>query len=92
MLYPIAPLRDSLSKTLKPGFEKALKRIFRILDKDNDGYLSDEELTDFQADVFGDRLTKIHITAFKEVLLNECDDYDEAQATKGITFEAFKAF
>jgi len=47
VLYPIAPLHDSCTKTLRPDFEKALLRIFRILDADNDGYLSDEELTDF---------------------------------------------
>jgi Ca2+-binding EF-hand superfamily protein len=36
-----------MSKTLKPDFEKALLRIFRILDTDSDGYLNDEELTRF---------------------------------------------
>jgi Ras family protein T1 len=96
VLFPIAPLRDSLKKSLRPEFDKALKRIFRILDRDNDGYLSDEELAEFQADVFGEKLQRNHITAFKEVLLSECENagivYDEAQAQKGITFEAFKAF
>lgn len=48
VLFPVAPLHDSLSKKLKPGFERALLRIFRICDKDNDGYLSDDELKDFQ--------------------------------------------
>lgn len=47
VLYPIAPLHDSLNKTLKPAFERALLRIFRILDKDCDGYLNDDELIDF---------------------------------------------
>lgn len=47
VLYPISPLHDSMSKTLKPDFEKALLRIFRILDTDSDGYLNDEELTRF---------------------------------------------
>ena len=52
VLYPIAPLHDSMTKMLKPDFEKALLRIFRILDSDNDGYLNDEELTIFQQKVF----------------------------------------
>ena len=39
VLYPIAPLYDSMTKTLRPDFEKALLRIFRILDWNNDGYL-----------------------------------------------------
>ena len=45
-----------MSKSFKPQFEKALKRIFRILDRDCDGYLNDEELVEFQAEVFGQRL------------------------------------
>lgn len=28
----------------------------------------------------------------KDVLVRECEDFDEAQALKGITFEAFKTF
>ncbi len=92
VLYPIAPLHDSCTKMLRPDFEKALLRIFRILDTDNDGYLSDEELTDFQKKVFNQTLKKNYITAFKELLVLECDDFDAAEADKGITFEAFKTF
>jgi len=40
-------LHDSLTKTLKIEFERALLRIFRMSDKDGDGMLSDEELKDF---------------------------------------------
>ena len=52
-------------------------RIFRILDVDNDGFLNDEELTKFQLDVFDKKLQRNHITAFKEVLVLECDEFDE---------------
>lgn len=38
VLFPIAPLHDSLSKSLKPCFERALLRIFRILDKVSASY------------------------------------------------------
>lgn len=76
-MFPIAPLRESLSKNFKPAFEKALLRIFRILDKDSDGFLNDEELISFQFEVFEKRLQKHHITAFKEVLMAECEDFDE---------------
>ena len=92
VLFPIAPLHDSISKELKPEFRKALMRIFRILDLDNDGALNDEELTKFQKDVFDKNLQRNHITAFKEVLVHECDEYDEQQAAKGVNFEAFCAF
>jgi mitochondrial Rho GTPase 1 len=47
VLYPIAPLQDNLTKQLKPEFEKALQRIFRILDRDCDGMLNDDELIEF---------------------------------------------
>lgn len=47
-------------------------------DKDGDGILSDEELKDFQLTVFKKDLQRNHITAFKEVLVAECEDYDEA--------------
>ena len=67
-------------------------RIFRILDLDNDGALNDEELTKFQKDVFDKNLQRNHITSFKEVLVHECDEYDEQQAAKGVNFEAFCAF
>ena len=90
VLYPIAPLHDSCTKTLRPDYEKALLRIFRILDCDHDGYLNDEELTSLQEKVFNIKMKKSYITAFKELMVLECDDFDEQTALKGITFEAFK--
>ena len=47
VLYPISPLYDSSTKSLAPAFEKALLRVFRILDTDSDNYLNDVELTKF---------------------------------------------
>jgi Ras family protein T1 len=41
VLYPLAPLYDLNSKELTPKFKKAIMRIFRILDKDLDGKLTD---------------------------------------------------
>ena len=52
VLYHIAPLYDSLEKQLKPDYEKALLRIFRICDKDGDGYLDDQDLIHLQKEVF----------------------------------------
>ena len=71
VLYPIAPLFDSINKQLKPEYERALQRIFRICDKDQDGYLNDYELREFQTDVFKAELQNKHITALKEVLIHE---------------------
>ncbi len=92
VLFPLAPLHDSISKTLKPDFQRALERIFRICDKDLDGFINDDELKDFQSIVFKKGLQRNHITAFKEVLVAECQDFDESQALKGVTLEAFKTF
>ena len=44
VLFPLSPIHDTSNKVLKPKFEKALLRIFRMLDEDNDGLLNDEEL------------------------------------------------
>lgn len=64
-LYPIEPLYDSLSKQLKPDFQRALLRIFRICDKDGDLLMDDQDLKDLQLEVFKKALHKQHVTAFK---------------------------
>jgi len=51
-LYPMAPLFDQKSHTLKPRCERALKRIFTLCDHDRDGALSDAELNNFQVLIF----------------------------------------
>lgn len=50
--HPIAPLFDSKEGNLKPAAVAALKRIFYLCDKDQDGYLNDQEMHDFQAKCF----------------------------------------
>lgn len=50
--HPIAPLFDSKEGNLKPAAVSALKRIFYLCDKDQDGYLNDKEMHDFQAKCF----------------------------------------
>ena len=68
-------------------------RIFRICDKDGDGYLNDSELAELQSSVFDAELQKKHITALKEVLINECSgEYDEYEAQKGVNYAAFLNF
>jgi hypothetical protein len=42
-----------------------------------DGLLDDYELQEFQTFVFKAELKKQHITALKEVLRQECEDYNE---------------
>ncbi|OUM55869.1 hypothetical protein BVG19_g5479 [[Candida] boidinii] len=50
--HPIAPLYDYKEKNLKPLLISALKRIFYLCDKDQDGYLSDEEFLKLQEKCF----------------------------------------
>lgn len=50
--HPIAPLFDSKEGNLKPAAVSALKRIFYLCDKDQDGYLNDQETHDFQLKCF----------------------------------------
>jgi hypothetical protein len=45
VMFPIQPLFDCLEKKIKPEYERALFRVFRICDKNFDGFLDDHELT-----------------------------------------------
>lgn len=90
VLFPITPLYDSLERQLKPDYVKALLRIFRICDKDSDGFMDDQDLVDLQKEVFNQDLRKEHITALKQLVVS--DDIDRATDVKGIDFEAFKNF
>ncbi|KAI1338774.1 EF hand associated-domain-containing protein [Xylariaceae sp. FL0016] len=55
--HPIAPLFDYKEGNLKPACVSALKRVFYLSDKDQDGYLDDLEMQDFQAKCFDKPLT-----------------------------------
>ncbi|KAJ9133085.1 hypothetical protein NKR23_g11016 [Pleurostoma richardsiae] len=56
--HPIAPLFDYKEGNLKPACVEALKRIFYLCDKDQDGYLNDKELHEFQSKSFDKSLTQ----------------------------------
>lgn len=55
--HPIAPLFDYKEGNLKPACVAALKRIFFLCDKDQDGYLNDAEMHEFQAKCFDKQLS-----------------------------------
>ncbi|KAF7552145.1 hypothetical protein G7046_g7502 [Stylonectria norvegica] len=55
--HPIAPLFDYKEGHLKPACVNALKRIFYLCDKDQDGHLNEQEMRDFQARCFDKPLT-----------------------------------
>ncbi|KAK3682612.1 EF hand associated-domain-containing protein [Podospora appendiculata] len=72
VIHPIAPLFDHKEGQLKPACMEALRRIFYLCDKDQDGYLNDKEMHDFQAKSFEkplqpDELENIKIAVSKAV-------------------------
>lgn len=48
VLYPVEPLFDRATSSIKPACIKALLRVFMMCDADGDGQLSDAELNAFQ--------------------------------------------
>lgn len=67
-MYPLAPLYDLSSIDLTQKFKKSLIRIFRALDKDGDGLLSDKEMTNLQNRVFDSNLQFEDLKKIKEVI------------------------
>ena len=71
VLYPITPLFDIATKSLTPTFKNALARIFRILDSDLTGQLSDAALHNLQERVFQSELSTEDIRAIKNIIQQE---------------------
>ncbi|KAF2837653.1 mitochondrial Rho GTPase [Patellaria atrata CBS 101060] len=63
--HPIAPLYDSKEATLKPAAIAALQRVFFLCDKDQDGYLNDKEIHDFQKKCFDKPLSDDDLSNIK---------------------------
>ena len=66
---PIAPLFDSKESNLKAACVSALQRIFYLCDRDQDGYLSDVEIHDFQMKCFGKPLADGDLDNIKKAIL-----------------------
>ena len=63
--HPIAPLFDSKEQNLKPAAISALQRIFYLCDKDQNGYLNDQEVHDFQMKCFEKPLAEDDLSNIK---------------------------
>jgi Ras family protein T1 len=72
--HPIAPLFDSKESVLKPAAVHALQRIFYLCDKDRDGYLSDQEIGDFQVRCFGKPLSDEDLVNVKDTIRQACPE------------------
>ncbi|OAA61069.1 miro-2-like, mitochondrial GTPase [Niveomyces insectorum RCEF 264] len=66
--HPIAPLFDYKEGDLKPACVAALRRIFYLCDKDQDGYLNDRELHAFQETAFSKPLAPEDLASIKLTL------------------------
>ncbi|KAI9151698.1 Mitochondrial Rho GTPase 1 [Paramyrothecium foliicola] len=84
--HPIAPLFDYKEGHLKPACVTALKRIFYLCDKDQDGFLDDQEMRDFQARCFDKPLTDDDLENIK---LSIAKTLPEAGAGTGIDLNGF---
>ncbi|KAJ5053959.1 uncharacterized protein L3040_000248 [Drepanopeziza brunnea f. sp. 'multigermtubi'] len=84
--HPIAPLFDSKEGNLKPAAVAALRRIFYLCDKDQDGYLNDQEMNAFQAKCFEKPLSPGDLDNIKLSISKESPG---SQADKGINQRGF---
>ncbi|CAK7246300.1 MAG: ERMES complex Ca(2+)-binding regulatory GTPase gem1 [Sporothrix thermara] len=66
--HPIAPLFDYKEGNLKPACVAALRRIFYLCDKDQDGYLNDREMHAFQETAFAKPLAPEDLVSIKLTL------------------------
>jgi Ras family protein T1 len=66
--HPIAPLFDSKESTLKPAAVAGLQRVFYLCDKDQDGYLNDKEISDFQIKYFDKPLNEDDLAHIKDTI------------------------
>lgn len=93
--HPIAPLYDSKESALKPAAVSALRRIFYLCDKDQDGLLNDAELQAFQLKAFEKPLGDEDLANIKTTLgrwsSNTKDPtvHDSHSATDGLDIDDF---
>ena len=86
VLHPTAPLFSPTSQQLKPECEEALKRTFRILDINNDRFLDDTELNEFQIRCFNAPLQPQALQNIKNVMTKSLPS---GVLGKGLTMEGF---
>ena len=86
IIFPLSTLMHLPDRTLTRKYKKALCRIFRILDHDNDGRLSQEELNTLQENVFENQLTAEDFKGFLDIVKIEAVDHYNPRY---ITLEGF---
>uniref|UniRef100_A0A4W3JUX3 Mitochondrial Rho GTPase n=1 Tax=Callorhinchus milii TaxID=7868 RepID=A0A4W3JUX3_CALMI len=86
VLHPTGPLYCPEEKEMKPACIKALTRIFKISDQDNDGILNDAELNFFQRTCFNTPLAPQALEDVKNVVRKNLND---GVADNGLTLKGF---
>ena len=86
--HPIAPIYDSKENNLKPAAIQALKRVFYLCDKDQDGVLSDKEIHDFQLKCFDKPLSDADLVSIKRSV-HPGRSLDVRDGNDGIDIEGF---
>lgn len=88
--HPIAPIYDAKEGCLKPAAVEALKRVFYLCDRDQDGMLSDQEVHEFQVKCFDKPLSDTDLASIKRSIrrAGTYGDYDKAPEA-GIDLEGF---
>jgi Ras family protein T1 len=86
VLHPTGPLYDAATGQLKPACVRALKRIFLLCDLDQDGYLSNKELNQFQTTCFNTPLQPEELEGVKKVVQMKIPD---GIHSNGITLKGF---
>ncbi|MCJ1380059.1 ERMES complex Ca(2+)-binding regulatory GTPase gem1 [Xylographa soralifera] len=84
--HPIAPLFDSKESALKPAAVSALKRIFYLCDRDQDGHLNDNEIQLFQTKCFSKPLGEDDLNNIKQTISKISPD---SVTEKGINQHGF---
>ena len=86
VVHPMAPLFDPEAQALKPLAARALKRVFRLCDRDSDGVLSDAELNAFQVQCFNAPLQPEELVGVKAVV---AEHVAEGITPRGLTLPGF---
>ncbi|SMR51077.1 unnamed protein product [Zymoseptoria tritici ST99CH_1E4] len=91
--HPIAPIYDSKECSLKPAAVDALRRVFYLCDRDQDGILNDKEIHDFQLKCFDKPLSDEDLVNIKKTIgrsrLASNESLDEPKLTEGIDVDGF---
>lgn len=74
VLYPFSSLFDLNTGQLTHECRKAITRIFRMYDRDNDGLLSNAELDAFQYQTFAVPLVEQDLAGWKKVISRHADE------------------